>query len=193
MDGQGALSWILQLGRTYGWELTSVVVLAVILIFVLQKVVQIAAEKAVERAFAREAKIFELVAGRRSSFVQKLQADRWEAINDFIIDIERITTNVTRSRKGIEVADFFKVESNGTRDIVPLTAVFEELEGKRSLLGEEFHRILHERAFITLRYAQAESNDYMDKFISEKVSNTSDLDKELDRVFRLTTAYIDKD
>ena len=79
------------------------------------------------------------------------------------------------------------------QNIVPLTAVFEDLEGKRSLLGEEFHRILHERAFITLRYAQAELNDYMDKFISEKVSNTSDLDKELDRVFRLTTAYIDKD
>jgi hypothetical protein len=193
MDGQAALGWILQLGRTYGLELTSVIVLAVIFIFVLQKVVQTASEKAVERAFAREAKIFELVAGRRSSFVQKLQADRWEAINDFIIRIERITTNVTRSRKGIEVPHLFKAESNGTRDIVPLTAVFEDLEGKRSLLGEEFHRILHERAFITLRYAQAESNDYMDKFISEKVSNTSDLDKELDRVFRLTTAYIDKD
>ena len=94
MDGQAALGSILQLGRTYGLELTSVIVLAVIFIFMLQKVVQTASEKAVERAFAREAKIFELVAGRRSSFVQKLQADRWEAINDFIIRIERITTNI---------------------------------------------------------------------------------------------------
>ena len=59
--------------------------------------------------------------------------DRWEAVNDFIIRIERVTTNLNRSRKGIKVPNLFKTEPNGTRDIVPLTAIFEDLAGKRFL------------------------------------------------------------
>src|SRR5829696_5523137 len=137
----GMIDWILDLGRTYGWPLTIAIVSAVVLIFLLQKTVQKAAEKAVENAFAREAKLFELAAGRRSSFVQKVQTDRWEAVNDFLIRIERIITNLNRDRHGHKVADLFSISENGTREIVPLTAVIEDLHGKQFLLGRGFHQL----------------------------------------------------
>jgi hypothetical protein len=192
IDG-GVIDWILGLARTYGWRLTVVILGAAALFFLLQKVVQTAAEKAVENAFAREAKLFELVAGRRSSFVQKVQTDRWESVNDFLIRIERITTDLNRARKGAEVPGLFKADAHGSNDIVPLTAIVEELEGKRFLLGPDFHRLLMKQVEITLQFAQARSDEDVNRFMEAKVKNVGELERELDKVFRLTSAYLDED
>jgi hypothetical protein len=192
IDG-GVIDWTLSLIRTYGWRLTIIIAAAVALIFLLQKVVQTATEKAVENSFAREAKLFELVAGRRSSFLQKVQTDRWEAVNDFLIRIERITTNLNRARSGTDVPGLFKADAHGSNDIVPLTAIFEELEGKRFLLGPDFYRLLQRQAELTLQFGQAKSDEDITQFVEAKSKNLSALQEELDKVFRLTSAYTDKD
>ena len=192
IDG-GVIDWFFGLAKTYGWPLTIAIVSAVVLIFLARGAVQKATEKAVENAFAREAKLFELVAGRRSSFVQKVQTDRWEAVNDFLIRIERVITNLNRARHGYEVPELFRTSADGKRDIVPLTTIIEDLHGKQFLLGDDFYQLLWKRATMALQFAEAKSDGDLARFAKDKEENMRELERALDGVFHLTSAYKDVD
>ena len=100
---------ILQLGRTYGLELTSVIVLAVRL-FRATEGCPDCVRKGRGTRFRERGKNIRTCGWQKIVLRPELEADRWEAINDFIIRIERITTKIVRSRKGIEVPDLFKAE-----------------------------------------------------------------------------------
>jgi hypothetical protein len=188
IDG-GVIDWFFGLAKRYGWPLAIISASVVVLIFLAQSAVQKATEKAVESVFAREGKLFELVAGRRSSFVQKVQTDRWEAVNDFLIRIERITTNLNRVRYGHEVPGLFNTAADGSKDIVPLTAVIEDLHGKQFLLGNDFYQLLWKRTTIALRFANAKSEEDVGRFARDKEANMRELERALDKVFRLAEAY----
>jgi hypothetical protein len=158
LDG-GAIDWLLYLVAAMGWPLAFLVAVAVALIALGRKVAEKAAEKAVEHTFAKAQKDYELSAGRRSAFVQRVLTDRWEAVDDLFERLQRIATNLNRARTGHAVpADFFDAGAKG-QDVVPLTAVFDDLQIKRLLLGEKFYEFLVKRAELVLAVAQFLDNE----------------------------------
>jgi hypothetical protein len=158
LDG-GAIDWLLYLVAAMGWPLAFLVAVAVTLLALGRKAAEKAAEKAVEHTFAKAGKDYELSAGRRSAFVQRVLTDRWEAVEDLFARLQRITTNLNRSRTGHAVpSDFFDAGPSG-QEVVPLTVVFEDLEIRRLLLGERFHGLLSTRAQLVLALANFLNNE----------------------------------
>src|SRR5215218_3450582 len=118
LDG-GAIDWLLYLVAAMGWPLAFLVAVAVTLLALGRKAAEKAAEKAVEHTFAKAGKDYELSAGRRSAFVQRVLTDRWEAVEDLFARLQRITTNLNRSRTGHAVpSDLFDASPSG-QEVVP--------------------------------------------------------------------------
>jgi hypothetical protein len=189
----GIIDWTLALAKTYGWLLTIAIIVLVAIIFVFQRAVQHTTEKAIETAFSQQMKMFELAAGRRSAFVQQVQSDRWGAVNDFVIRIERIFTNINRFHHGHTVEGLVGISETGQIDIAPLTAVIEDLHGKRLLLGPDFHRLLWKRAEIALKFAQLKDSSEAPKaykaVLDEKEENIREIENALEGVFQLSSTY----
>lgn len=130
-----------------------VVILIVIgggFLFVFQK----AAEKAVAQAFDRHAKAFELRLTRRSAFEEKLLTDRYEALVELNGRLDQFMTIVNRIRSGQPAPKGFYATGRNDQEIVPLTAIYEQIEAKRLTLAEEFHELLHEKARLALQAAR---------------------------------------
>jgi hypothetical protein len=121
-------------------------------LFVFQK----AAEKAVAQAFDRHAKALELRLARRSAFEEKLLTDRYAALVELNGRLDQFMTILNRIRSGQPAPKGFYATSrrDGSREIVPLTAIYEQIEAKRLTLAEEFHELLYEKARLALQAAQ---------------------------------------
>lgn len=120
------------------------------IIFVLQKVV----EKAIETSFEQKKKDFELFLERRSTFWEKVLAERYTLVTGLLTRLEKIATNLNRIRTNHPVPSGFK-QGN---EIVPLTEVFEDIEIHRLLLSDHYHDLFYSLARLTLDIANATDN-----------------------------------
>jgi hypothetical protein len=130
------------------YSLPVVILLAIggALLFVFQK----AAEKAVEHAFDRHAKEFELRLTRRSAFEEKVLIDRYTGVIELNGRLDGFMTMTKRIRSGQAPPEGFYSSATGKREVVPLTAIYEALAAKRLSLTEEFHSLLWEKAGLAL-------------------------------------------
>jgi hypothetical protein len=76
--------------------------------------------------------------GRRSGFEEKILTDRYVAFLDLFTRLQRITTELNRHRHGHPLPEGFLVGG----DVVPLTAVYEDLNVQQLLLGPRMHAAL---------------------------------------------------
>jgi hypothetical protein len=97
--------------------------------------------------------------GRRSTFEERVLTDRYEAFVDLTSRLQHIATDINRLRNGHQAVDDFMKDN----EVVPLTAVYEDLNIRRLLLGDKRHDLLREAARIALsmaNYHQLSSEEY---------------------------------
>lgn len=82
--------------------------------------------------------------------------DRYAALVELNGRLDQSMTILNRIRSGQPAPKGFYATSrrDGSREIVPLTAIYEEIEAKRLTLAEEFHELLYEKARLALQAAQ---------------------------------------
>lgn len=114
-------------------------------------IVRGAAEKAVEHAFDRHAKEFELRLTRRSAFEERVLIDRYTAVIELNARLDSFMTMTKRIRSGQAPPDGFYALGTVRSEAVPLTAIYEELATKRLSLTEEFYSLLWEKAGLALQ------------------------------------------
>lgn len=129
------------------YSLPVVILLAIggAFLFVFQKI----AEKAVAQAFDRHAKALELRLTRRSAFEEKILTDRYLALLELNGRLHQFLTTLNRMRSGQPAPEGFYADGH-PREVVPLTAIFEDIEAKRLTLAEEFHELLVQKAQLAL-------------------------------------------
>lgn len=138
------LSWLSE----YSPAIAILIIFAAATIFVLRTVV----EKAVTSRLDLYAEEATLRLGRRSDFEARVLTDRYEIFVDLLTRLSQIATNINRIRHGSEIEGFMS-----GNEIVPLTAVYEELNIRKILLGEKLHDALREGANIALHMANYKS------------------------------------
>jgi hypothetical protein len=111
---------------------------------------QAKATEDIKAEIARELAVFSNALKRRSDFEQHVLLERYKLISEFAYRLSRIMTDLNRAWSGQTVPGLF----NGN-EVVPLTAVYEELAVKAFQLSSKFHRFFLEQADIALRVAQA--------------------------------------
>ena len=87
--------------------------------------------------------------GRRSAFEEKILMDRYTVFIDIVTRIERIQTKLNRRRLGDPVPEGL-IEGN---EVVPLTAVFEDLSIHEMALGAALATELRRHADLVLELA----------------------------------------
>ncbi len=91
---------------------------------------------------------------RRSEFEQYLLMERYKLISEFAYRLGRITTDLNRAWHGQEVEGLY----NDT-ELVPLTAVFEDLAARSFQLSDKFHKIFYDQAGVVLQMARASDDE----------------------------------
>jgi len=89
-----------------------------------------------------------------SRFQEKVLLDRYLAAGEVFSQIQQVATAVNRYLNGQEVEGLFR-----GKELAPLTSVYEVLDAKRYLLGDELCRILEELASVVLALANAGTAD----------------------------------
>ncbi|SNS95668.1 hypothetical protein SAMN06893096_111100 [Geodermatophilus pulveris] len=112
-------------------------------------------EQAVSARLDVYAEDLRLRLGRRSGFEEKILTDRYLAFLDLFTRLQRITTEVNRGRHGQTLPEGFLVGG----DLVPLTAVYEDLNVRQLLLGPRLHPALVDAAAATLQLANGAAED----------------------------------
>jgi len=136
--------------QTYSLPVVLLLVLGAALAFVVKLVV----ERALDARFGRLAKDIELRLERMSRFQEKVLLDRYLAAGEVFSQIQQVATAVNRYLNGQEVEGLFR-----GKELAPLTSVYEVLDAKRYLLGDELCRILEELASVVLALANAGTAD----------------------------------
>lgn len=91
---------------------------------------------------------------RRSEFEQHLLMERYKLISEFAYRLSRITTDLNRYWHGQQVEALF--DGN---EVVPLTAIYEDLAARSFHLSEKFHKFFYEQAGVVLEMAQASTSE----------------------------------
>jgi hypothetical protein len=157
-------------------------------VYLVRKSLEHTVENVIDTAFARQKKEIELIAERQSAFIEKVQTDQLTAVHYYFGRLESIMADLNRSRGGFEVPKLFKISPSGERDIVPLTAVFVELESKKTVLGQKFYELLKRRADIVLRFASAGSDAELKSIMEDKQKNADEINRLVDREFNMQAA-----
>ncbi|MGY1804808.1 hypothetical protein ACI78T_16115 [Blastococcus sp. SYSU D00922] len=137
------------------YSLPVVVLLAVgaVFLFAARTVV----EKAVSARLDAYAEELKLRLGRRSGFEEKILTDRYVAFLDLFTRLQRITTELNRAQHGQPLPEGFLVGG----DLVPLTAVYEELNVQELLLGPRLHTALTDAAAAVLQLANGDDDGWL--------------------------------
>jgi hypothetical protein len=85
---------------------------------------------------------------RRSDLEKQILLDQYKLVVDIQKRLVRVATELNRRRSGIAVPDLIKGS-----EVVPLTAIFEDLERNRWLLKQEFYDVLLDHAKFLLKLA----------------------------------------
>jgi hypothetical protein len=145
------------------------------LIFVLKAVT----ERTIEAEFARLSKELELKLERRSEFEQQVLLERYRLVSDFAARLSRITTDLNRARSRRKVKDLY--DGN---ELLPLTAVYEDLAVKSFQLSTKFHKFFSEQANVVLRLANARTDEERREVEAEYLRNLSRLTTLVNEEFR---------
>jgi hypothetical protein len=112
-------------------------------------VLKLVVEKSIETSFERRKKEFELFLQRRSGFWDKVLSERYLLITSLNSRLQKVRTNLNRSRTNHPIPDGFMRGS----EIVPLTEIFEDIEIHRLILGERYYELFAALARHTLELA----------------------------------------
>ena len=115
---------------------------------------------------------------RRSEFDQYLLMERYKLISEFSYRLSRITTDLNRARHGQEVEGLFK-----DTEIVPLTAVYEDLAARSFQLSDKFHKFFFDQAGVVLQIAQASTDKSRERMQRQYVENLQRLTKMVNAEF----------
>ena len=107
-------------------------------------------EKAVAAQIERYQKEITLRLERRSRFEERVLLDQYTTVGELLGRMVRVTTDLNRRAHGVDVEGLYH-----GNELVPLTAVYEDLSSKRYLLGERFHPLLLQLANTVLALANA--------------------------------------
>jgi hypothetical protein len=138
-----------ELLRDYSVPALLLVAALAAVIFVLKLVVEQAVTKRLD-VYAEE---LTLRLGRRSAFEEKILMDRYTVFIDVTTRIARISTDLNRLRHGNPVPENL-IEGN---EVVPLTAVYEDLSIHEMVLGEALASELRHNADLVLEFANYNS------------------------------------
>ena len=141
----GVMADLAELLRDYSVPALLLVAVLAAGIFVSKLVVEQAITKRLD-VYAEE---LTLRLGRRSAFEEKILMDRYTVFIDIVTRIERIQTKLNRRRLGDPVPEGL-IEGN---EVVPLTAVFEDLSIHEMALGAALATELRRHADLVLELA----------------------------------------
>lgn len=132
------------------------VILLAGIVFSALYILKVIIDKHVADTVALINKPLELALTRRSSFEEKVLSDRYARIIDLTSRLQSVTTNLNRKHNGEAVAaDFLK-----GKEVVPLTAIFEDLAVYRLVLTERFYDLINAKAKLALRIANASDTEW---------------------------------
>jgi len=157
---------ILEWASQYSLPVLVLICVGTAIIFILKMIT----ERAIETQFNRYSKELELKLERRSEFIQQVLLDRYKLVCEFAQRLSQITTNLNRDYHGIEVQGLF----NG-KDVVPLTAVFEDLAAKRFQLSHQFYQFFYRQAQVVLSLANAKTLEQRKEVEAEYIRNLEQL------------------
>ena len=80
--------------------------------------------------------------------------ERYKLVCEFAQRLSQITTDLNRAYHGRQIEGLF--DGN---EVVPLTAVFEDLAAKKFQLSEQFHRYIYRQAQVVLSLANLEDKE----------------------------------
>jgi hypothetical protein len=141
------LDWL----SSYSGPVVVLILLGAGFLFVAKAVV----ERGVDAAMSTRVERDRLQLGRRSAFEERVLIDRYVAFQDLFARVQRVTTILNGIARGQEPPDGFFAELGQGRDIVPLTAVFEDLSTKEPILGPRLHAALQLTAQAALHFANS--------------------------------------
>ena len=144
-------------------------------------VLKLVTERTLEAKFSQMRKYIELSLERRSGFEQQVLLERYQIIGDMLARLSRITTDLNRRRMGQHVQGLIH-----ERDVVPLTAVFEDLHAKSHQLSRAAHGLLYEQAQTVLMLANVSSDDEFNSFTAQYQQNHSRLMELINEEFGTT-------
>ena len=124
----------------------------------------------VKAVINRSSKELELKLERRSEFEQQILLERYKLVCEFAQRLSQITTDLNRAYHGKKVEGLF--DGN---EVVPLTAVFEDLAAKKFQLSEQFHRYFYRQAQVVLSLANLEDKESRRDTESKYLQNLAQL------------------
>ncbi|MCK0112977.1 hypothetical protein MWU75_12580 [Ornithinimicrobium sp. F0845] len=148
------LDWL----SSYSGPVVFLILLGAGFLFVARTVVQ----RAVDAAIGARAERGRLQLGRRSAFEERVLTDRYVAFQDLFARIQKVTTTLNGIAHGQRPPDGFYRDLGSGRDIVLLTAVFEDLGTQEPILGRRLHSALDELAQAAIAFAN--SPDDLDRW-----------------------------
>jgi hypothetical protein len=157
----------------------AIVVLLGFLLMVL--VIRLLIRHTIANAFEEQKKTFAILFKRRSDFEDRVIAARFTLVTELTSRLERVGTNLNRIYNGEEPDTGF-MRGN---DVVPLTAIFEDLQVHRLVLTEELHQLLHRRAEIALELSKTREKEARRKLTDEWDSNHKKLRVLVGDMFKL--------
>jgi hypothetical protein len=166
------LNWLTK----YSPPVILLLVLGGIFIFVSKQVT----ENVITANFEKYKKEVELRLQRRSNFEERVLLDRYTLLRDIHTKIGRVMTDLNRLKSGATVEGLMH---HG--DIVPLTEVFELIEGNRYLITERFRAILSSRAQLALKYANTQDTKVIEKQTADYMELQLAFDQAMNEVFGL--------
>lgn len=143
------LDWL----SSYSGPVVALILVGAAFLFAAKLVV----ERGVDAAINARAEKGRLQLSRRSAFEERVLTDRYLVFQDLFSRVQRVTTTLNGIAHGKSPPDgFFEAFQHGV-DVVPLTAIFEELSTKEPILGPRLHAALEQAAQAALGFAR--SND----------------------------------
>lgn len=148
------LDWL----GSYSGPVLILIVLGAGFLFVARTVV----ERGVDAGISTRAEKWRLELGRRSEFEERVLTDRYVAFQDLFARLQGISTTLNRIAHGQAPPDGFFVDLASGREVVPLTAVFDDLSTREPILGSRLHSALQgtAQAALTLANRAGESQGW---------------------------------
>jgi hypothetical protein len=112
-------------------------------------VTKLIVERSITSGFDAQSRRLEMALRRRSAFEEQVLLERYALINSLSERLMRVMTNLNRRRSGQPVPENFMQHN----EIVPLTEIFEEVEIRRLMMGEDFHRLFLAQSHLVLKMA----------------------------------------
>jgi len=163
--------------QDYSPPVAILIVVVLAIIYVLRTTV----DKRIAQAFDEKAKAFEILFKRRSDFEDRVLTTRFTLVTELTSRLERVATNLNRLSSGVEPDPEF-MKGN---EVVPLTALFEEIQIHRLVLTEDLYKLLNRRAQIALELANAGDPEIRRRIMLEWESNREKIRALVRNMFQL--------